>query len=138
MADTHLHWFKQFAEFRPIDEVALVPTNRRGLYVLYKHRKRKNERGTWQWYFDVVYVGMATAGIKSRLKTHRKSKRKGGLWTHFSAFEVYENVRDEEIRELEGLFRHFYRMDSRANKLNRQKKYAPAQRAKKDDFAQLA
>jgi hypothetical protein len=33
-------------------------------------------------------------------------------------FEVWDNVRDDEIRELEGLFRHIYKRDSGANRLN--------------------
>jgi hypothetical protein len=33
-------------------------------------------------------------------------------------FEVWDNVRDEEVVELEGLFRHNYRRDTRAGRLN--------------------
>lgn len=50
-------------------------------------------------------------------------RNKGKLWTHFSFYEVWDNISDEEIAELEGLFRHLYRFDSRANSLNRQKGY---------------
>jgi hypothetical protein len=45
------------------------------------------------------------------------------MWTHFSVFEVWDNIRMEEIKELEGLFRHIYKEDTRANKLNRQRGY---------------
>ena len=71
---------------------------------------------------DVVYVGMTLGGkggIRGRLKGHRRKKL--GLWTHCSIYEVWENVRDDEIIELEGLFRHIYRYDSRANSLNMQR-----------------
>ncbi|GAF97179.1 unnamed protein product, partial [marine sediment metagenome] len=33
------------------------------------------------------------------------------LWTHFSIFEVWENITENEIKELEGLFRQIYRKD---------------------------
>ena len=96
---------------RPQDEIKLVPRSRRGLYVLYRKHKNKGKDK-----YDVVYVGMTTSGMLSRLKSHKK--KKGDLWTHFSVFEVWNNIRDEEIVELEGLFRHFYSKDSRANGLN--------------------
>lgn len=58
-------------------------------------------------------------GLRWRLKGHRR--KKVGLWTHCSIFEVWDNIRNDEIVELEGLFRHIYRYDSRANKLNKQR-----------------
>jgi hypothetical protein len=58
-------------------------------------------------------------GIRGRLKGHRR--KKVGLWSHCSIFEVWDNIRDDEIVELEGLFRHIYKKDSRANKLNKQR-----------------
>ena len=45
---------------------------------------------------------------------------------------VWDNIRDEEIIELEGLFRHFYRKDSRANQLNVQKSFKKAMEVRKD------
>ena len=51
------------------------------------------------------------------------TKHKGGYWTHFSAFEVWDNISNDEIAELDGLFRHLYRFDSKANALNKQKAY---------------
>src|SRR4051794_19942961 len=129
MADTSLRLVKQFAEFQPTTEVKNVPRKRRGIYVLYKQRKKAGKRC-----YDVVYLGMTTAGMRGRLSEHLKKKE--GLWTHFSAFEVWENVHYDEIRELEGLFRHIYRKDTRANKLNRQKRFARVQRVQQDTFAQ--
>jgi hypothetical protein len=89
--------------------------------------------------FRVVYVGMAAAGrrggIRGRLLRHAKSRRKASLWTHFSAFEVWDNIRDEEVAELEGLLRHIYRKDPEANKLNIQKGFKKVRRVQQNDFA---
>ena len=41
--------------------------------------------------------------IKSRLTKHNRNKDKN--WDYFSYYEVWDNVSDEEIEELEGLFR---------------------------------
>lgn len=57
-------------------------------------------------------------GIWGRLVGHSRSKRKASVWTHFSAFEVWDNIRDEEAAELDGLLRHIYRDDPEANTLN--------------------
>ena len=97
------------------------------MYVLYcKRRKKGREK------FDVVYVGMTTSGMRSRLRSHQQ--KKGDLWTHFSAFEVWDNIRDEEIVELEGLFRHIYRKDSRANALNVQRGFKKAGKILKNNL----
>ena len=94
-----------------------LPRGLRGIYVLYRQRKRRG-----QLFHDVVYVGMASRGsIRARLKSHRL--KKAGEWTHFSVFEVWPNIRDEEVTELEGLFRHLYRDDSKANALNAARSY---------------
>ena len=106
-------FFKRVAEFVPKDQWDNVPDNTRGIYALLMSNGREQ--------FDVVYVGMSAgkqAGMYSRLRTHRKRKRMD--WTHFTIFEVHDNITDQEIKELEGLFRHMYRKDSRANKYNRQ------------------
>jgi hypothetical protein len=73
-------------------------------------------------------------GLRGRLISHAKSKRRGGLWTHFSAFEVWDNIRDEEVTELEGLFRHIYRKDSAANALNIQRGFKKARRVRENDL----
>jgi hypothetical protein len=104
-----------------LDQVRNLPGGLRGIYVLYK--RRKNRRSGFV-HHNVVYVGMANkGGIRARLRWHRRSKK--DLWTHFSVFEVWENIRDEEILELEGLFRHIYRDDSKANKLNAARGFNP-------------
>jgi hypothetical protein len=105
-------------EFQPKENIKRVPVRTRGIYVLYQ-QSAESER-----VYNVVYIGMARgkkAGIRGRLAKH--SKQKHDLWTHFSAFEVWDNIREEEIEELEGLFRHLFRRDATANRLNKQKGY---------------
>ncbi|GAI55889.1 unnamed protein product, partial [marine sediment metagenome] len=75
-------------------------------------------------------AGTKTASIRGRLRVHRR--KKGKLWTHFSAFEVWDNVGEEEVKELEGLFRHIYRKDTRANKLNRQRAFKKLSKVRRD------
>lgn len=119
MPASDLFFTRRYAEFLLRKEKSKVPHNTRGLYALLHHRPKRKA-------YDVVYIGMAggpKAGIRSRLRKHARSKRKGKLWTHFSIFEVWENIPESFVEELEGLFRHIYRKDSRANRLNLQKRY---------------
>lgn len=118
MAVSELRLIKNCMEFVHQDDVNNVPPKTRGLYVLFKYRPRLNK-------YDVVYIGMAggekKAGINGRLRSHLK--KKANQWTHFSAFEVWDNIREDEVRELEGIFRHIYRKDTRANRLNKQRSF---------------
>ena len=118
MQQSPLRLIKRSTEYLSVENVMKVPKGIRGIYVLYQHKPRQSK-------FDVVYVGMTTAGegggIRRRLRSHKA--RKSGLWSHCSIFEVWDNIRDEEIVELEGLFRHIYHHDSRANSLNVQRKF---------------
>ena len=113
MPESELRLIKRWEKHLPKSALFELPIGLRGIYVLYKYTRRTDS-------YNVVYVGMSAAGnsghIKRRLKAHLRNKH--GLWTHFSAFEVWDNIRDEEIRELEGLFREIYKDDSTANKLN--------------------
>ena len=112
-------------EFAPQAELEKVPAGTRGLYVLYNGYASHRGADKGRRYFDVVYVGIAGLGVRSgvrvRLRAHRR--RMGGEWTHFSVFEVHENIRPEEIKELEGLFRHVFRYDAQANRLAVAKRY---------------
>ena len=67
-----------------------------------------------------VYIGMSgkDGRVKSRLKKHRESK--ATYWSYFSYYEAWDNISDQEISEMEGLFRQLYRFDRRANRLNKQ------------------
>jgi hypothetical protein len=108
-------FIKRIAEFLPKTEIRRIPANTRGIYALLKKRKDA---------FDVVYIGMSAgrkAGITSRMKAH--NRKKGVEWTHFTIFEVHDNITYNEIDELEGMFRHIYRKDTKANRLNKQLRY---------------
>ena len=118
MAKSELRLIKHALEYLPQSEVNVVPRGTRGIYVLYLRRGKVSAKSH---HYDFVYIGMAATGIRGRLIKHRKHK--GALWTHFSFFEVWDNISDEEIAELEGLFRQLYRYDSKANSLNLQKAY---------------
>lgn len=112
MPQSSLRLVKRCVEYVPKEDLFRLLPAMRGMYVLYKKR-----RSVLRPRFEVVYVGMAAEGsIRARLKLHRR--KKGENWTHFSVFEVWDNVRDDEIRELEGLLRHIYKRDTRANPLN--------------------
>lgn len=93
-----------------------VPAKTRGLYVLYQ-----NEKGSEA--YEVVYIGIAgigkkgRSGIRGRLKSHNRNKKN---WSHYSFFEVHDNVFTEEIRELELLLLGIFRDDSRIKLLNLQ------------------
>lgn len=119
MPVSELKLIKRCVEFCGVDQIKLIPRNTRGIYVLFKCKRVKEEKR-----FDVVYIGMARgpkSGAHSRLNAHHRSERKKDKWTHFSLFEVWDNITEAEVAELEGLFRHIYRKDTRANPLNVQK-----------------
>jgi hypothetical protein len=128
MPQSILRLIERFAEYRAKEQIRNLPRGLRGIYVLYKHRPKLKK-------FDVVYIGMAKAGrrggIQRRLRIHMR--KKGEYWTHFSAFKVWDNVRDEEIAELEGLFRHIYRRDSGANELNVQRGFKKLRKVRQND-----
>ncbi len=88
----------------------LVPEGTRGLYVLYKKRSESSKL------FDVTYIGVGGTGKKSglgaRIWTH-KNDGKNPDWTHYSVFEVHDNISAEEILELEKFLLHVFRSDSR-------------------------
>lgn len=125
MAKSELRLIKNVLEYQSIDKINIIPGRTRGIYALYKRStNRKN--------FDLVYVGMARGaktGIKGRLISHKKNK--GGLWTHFSVFEVWDNIIETEVEELEGLFRHLFKFDTKANSLNKQKGYKKLRKVRK-------
>lgn len=130
MNASKLRSIRRCAQWIPKNEIKLVPSGLRGIYTLYWHLPRQNK-------YDVVYVGMAGGdgpGIQGRLIAHANSRRKRSLWSHFSIFEVWPNITESEIEELEGLFREIYRKDSRANRLNRQKRYGNLQRVRVRDW----
>ncbi len=128
MKESPLRLIKRCAERIPMEKSDQLPRGLRGIYVLYKESNQNR--------FDVVYVGMARAGQRGgiRGRLHRHGEKKKGLWTHFSVFEVWDNIRSNEIEELEGLFRHIYQKDSRANELNKQRAYHKIRLIKDQDI----
>ena len=123
-----LRLIKNSVEYCPRREIGDVPRYTRGIYVLYKYRRHYDA-------YNVVYVGMAggeNAGVKGRLRRHLQSK--GDFWSHCSVYQVWDNIREEEVKELEGLFRHLYRYDHKANKLNKQRGFKKLNQIRSDSF----
>ena len=84
----------------------------RGIYVLYKEDESGN--------FNLVYVGMTDSGAKGRLYRHSVGE-KAGKWTHYSVYQVWDNITQEQIQELEAFLRQMLRKDASANSLAKQK-----------------
>lgn len=135
MIQSPMRLVKRIAEHIPREKVNQLPKELRGIYVLY--RKSEGSKIGDEKY-DVKYVGMARAGLRGglrhRLRSHLRSKRKGKQWTHFSVFEVWQNIRDEEVIELEGLLRFILRKDSTASNLNIQRGFKKARKIRKNDL----
>jgi hypothetical protein len=126
MSISELRLIKSVLEYQPKENIHLVPIKTRGIYALY-------QEGQGGKAYDLVYIGMARgkeSGLRGRLSSHNRRKR--NLWSHFSAYEVWDNISEEEVEELEGLFRHLFRYDSRANSLNIQKGYKKLVRLRKN------
>ena len=126
MAIAELRLIKNVIEYQYKDQINRVPIKTRGIYALYQEAEDGKN-------YDLVYIGMARglkSGIRGRLSKH--SKRKRDLWTHFSAYEVWDNVTEKEVEELEGLFRHLFKYDSKANSLNIQKGYKKLLRIRRE------
>jgi hypothetical protein len=117
-------FIKRCAQWIPKAKAHLVPGGTRGVYALLHFRPRIRK-------YDVVYIGMAAKGsIRGRLRRHKTSQTK--TWSHFSIFEVHDNIGEAEVSELEGLFREIYRKDKRANRFNKQKKFRKLQNVRED------
>ena len=110
-----LRTVKRWQRYTPRAEWKRVPKYTRGLYVLYRQRGAKH--------YEVSYIGVAGlgrtggGGIRGLLKSH--ALKKSG-WTHYSLFEVHDNVTRDEIRELEALLLGIFRHDSRIQLSNKQ------------------
>lgn len=122
-----LRLIKRWRRYEPRGIWAYLPHLTRGIYILYKQegagradsRKRKK-------IFKVIYIGVAgvakepKSGIGGRLRQHDKSWG-AGEWTHYSFFEVHDNVSREEILELENFLLAIFRHDPRIELANKQK-----------------
>jgi hypothetical protein len=115
MSTSETYLFKNCVEYVPSAEIREhVPSNVRGVYVLYNSPDGEE--------MNVVYIGMSRGekyGVGRRLESHVKTKR--GHWTHFSVYEVWDNITKSQVEGLEGLFRHAYARDKNANNLAVQK-----------------
>jgi phosphoribosylformimino-5-aminoimidazole carboxamide ribonucleotide (ProFAR) isomerase len=114
-----LFLFKNYVEHIPKEKLKeVVPALVRGVYVLFKEDIDTKK-------MNVVYIGRATEGKKqgvgARLDYHKRDDNKKEEWSHFSVFEVWQNVSNDIIVELEALILHIYSRDGTANKLNLQK-----------------
>jgi hypothetical protein len=118
-----LRLIQQKLELISIDDIDAIPKGLRGIYVLYSTAASERVRTPHR---HVVYVGMSAIGMKGRLRSHRTHKR--DLWDTCSIFAVWPNVREDEIRELEGILRHIYRFDPNAQQLNAQGSYSKLKR----------
>jgi hypothetical protein len=125
MPISELRFIKHCAERLPKEQISRIPHGTRGIYALLCKQSEKE--------YDVVYIGMARgfSGVPSRLRRHKRSKKKGALWTHFSVYEVWDNITEAEIQELEGLFRHIYRRDAKANRINTQRTFKKLEKLRK-------
>jgi len=110
-----LRTIKRWKRYEPRNNWRLIPKSTRGLYVLYRQLGSA---------YEVRYIGVAGVsrsgggGIRSRIKSHLAKKRG---WSHFSLFEVHDNILKDEIRELEALLLGIFRHDSRIQLANKQK-----------------
>jgi hypothetical protein len=105
---------KRVSEFAPRSQISEIPDYTRGIYALLK--KSGESR------YDVVYIGRATGEqvcFHSRISDHDKKKED---WSHFSLFEVHDNITKEMIGEIEALILHIYSQDSRTNIQNLQRR----------------
>src|SRR5688572_30331129 len=111
-----LRFIKRWKRYEPRKDWSHIPESTRGVYVLYSNGSPHEYR--------VVYIRVAGlgptggGGIRSRIKRHERKVKK---WTHFSFFEVHDNVTRDEIRELEALLLGIFRHDPRIELANKQK-----------------
>lgn len=127
MPISELRFIKRCAEFCPKDQIGNIPHGTRGIYALLRCRPKANE-------YEVIYIGMARGkgtGVAGRLRSHRRKKPD---WTHFSVFEVWDNITEAEVAELEGLFRHIYRKDPTVNRINQQRGFRKLKKVRNNNL----
>ncbi|MDB0527790.1 hypothetical protein LBW56_13920 [Ralstonia solanacearum] len=126
VASSPLRLIQAKHEWISIYDIAAVPKGLRGIYVLYHTTEQEKKKALPRR--SVVYIGMSTTGIRSRLLKHAAHEAKKGRWDTCSIYTVWPNIRNEEIVELEGILRHIYRVDPDAQKLNTQGTYKALQK----------
>jgi|SRR3989344_2394986 len=111
-----LRFIKRWKRYELRENFRQVPKSTRGIYVLYCNDSSDQ--------YKVVYIGVAGlgvtggGGVRPRLRRHDRRIKN---WTHYSIFEVHDNVTREEIRELEALLLGIFRHDPRIQLTNKQK-----------------
>jgi hypothetical protein len=102
MPSTKLNLVKRCGEFIPRAQRNEVPLKTRGIYALLKQQVGGR--------YKVVYIGIATkrGGIKARLQVH-VNRWNEVKWSHFSFFEMWHNIPNSLIQEIEFLFLHIFR-----------------------------
>ena len=120
MAEASLRLIKRGSEYIEKDKLRSIPRDVRGIYTLLNNVDAEQ--------YEILYIGMTDRSIHRRIRKHSRSKSKQQKWTHFSFFEVHDNVRNEEIRELEGILRHIFRKDPNAMRLNMARGYKALKR----------
>jgi hypothetical protein len=110
-----LRIIKDWHRYERRGEWGAVPRWSRGVYVLYNRRAPTE--------YEVVYIGVAGigpnggGGMLGRLRSHDRTK---GGWSHFSTFEVHDNVHREDVLELEALLLGIFQHDGRIQIKNKQ------------------
>ena len=110
-----LRIIKRWRRYGQRGDLRFVPRITRGVYVLYLLKRGK---------YRFVYIGVAglnkvqNSGIASRLRSHHKNRKN---WTHYSFFEVHDNVSHDEIRELGSFLLSIFRHDDQIELENKQK-----------------
>ncbi len=122
MSISKLFFFKRCAEEIERNKLKDIRPKTRGIYFLLLQDKTNKNK------YKTLYIGKAggdKAGMHGRLNSHKKSKRKNkpdtDNWTHFSIYEVWDNITNNQITEIEGFIRHIYRKDKEVNSLNQQR-----------------
>ena len=111
-----LRFIKRWKRYEPRENLRQIQRKTRGVYVLYQHVSRES--------YNVVYIGVAGlgktggGGVRGRLESHNTRIKN---WTHFSIFEVHDNITREEIREVEALLLGIFRHDPRIRLANKHK-----------------
>ena len=117
-------FIKRCAEWISKEKSTDIPRATRGIYALLQYRPKTDR-------YDVAYIGMTSrSSMGRRLARHKLDHAK--TWSHFSIFGVWKDVGEDELLELEGLFREIYRKDTQANRFNRQKKCKAIQIVRQD------
>lgn len=104
-------------------EIEFVPPATKGIFVLYRHIEND--------LMELVYIGAGMGdqdGLKGQLQMHRNLQHHA--WTHFSIFQVWENIPKKQMKELAGFFRHVYRNTGYAKSVMETHEYKPLTRIK--------